>query len=168
MKGQLAVIRFVNTDHEGRPVDPGFGVDEGGGFQPDHGFNPDHPSNALPPGWPGRPVHPIERPPQVWPPAWPPGPTDPNWGIDEGSRPGVPEQPIYLPVGPDNSLPPVAGHLPAPNPPPGTIWPPLPPGLPPGKLAILVFIIGLGYRFVVVEIPVKPEQLPGEGRPQPK
>jgi hypothetical protein len=132
MSRVLAVINFI--DRHGRPVDPDFGIDEGVGID-----------NTLPGG----------RPPMVWPPKFPPAPTDPEWGVG-GS--GGSTLPIFQPVGPDNTLPPVAGHKPVEDPPLGTIWPPLPPGLPAGKVAILVAISGLGYRYAVIEIP--PEATP--------
>ena len=144
---------------------PGSG---GGGHRPDQG---------LPP-WQGG----GGRPPSVWPPA----PTDPDWGID---APTTPSHPIWLPAGPDNSLPLPPAHpdhglpghgghpdqgLPQPptNPPPGTVWPPLPDGVPSGKAAILVFIPGVGSRYVVVDISNKPDQglppqQPGTTPPQP-
>lgn len=179
MRGQLAVIRFIDTS--GRPIDPGFGVD-GGGI-PDQGFNPDYPDQGLPPGspgspsqglpgrptFPGRPSHPIARPP--WEAeVWPPGPTDPGWGVD-APEPGVPAPPIYIPIGPDQGLPPIAGHLPAPDPPPGTIWPPLPPSAPEGKTALLVWLVGVGWRYMVVTIPppTVDNTVPGAGgEAQPK
>lgn len=157
MSRVLAVINFI--DRFGHPVDPGFGG----------GISGERPDNSLPEL--GGPVDPDygagrPKPPHVWPPQYPPTPTDPEWGIDAG---GSPSHPIILPGAPDNSLPglpPVAGHLPAPNPPPGTIWPPLPPGLPPGKVAILVFISGLGHRYAIVEIP--PPVISGPPTPSPK
>ena len=180
MRGQLAVIRFI--DASGRPIDPGFGNPGGSGNRPDQGFNPDYPDQGLPGGeypdqglppgrFPGRPSHPIARPPWETE-VWPPGPTDPGWGVDS-PEPGVPTPPIFLPVGPDQGLPPVAGHLPSPptDPPPGTIWPPLPPGAPAGKTALLVWLVGVGWRYMVVTIPVAPDQgLPAEGdnQAQPK
>jgi hypothetical protein len=74
-----------------------------------------------------------------------------------------PSLPIYLPIGPDQGLPPIAGHLPSvPDAPPGTIWPPLPPSAPAGKTALLVWLVGVGWRYMVVTIPVSPDQsLPG-------
>ena len=151
--------------------------------RPDQGFNPDYPDQGLPgaPGRPGhlpayggsRPVdpgfghgggeHPSHRPPWHRPEIeFPPGPTDPDWGIEAGAHP---EHPVYLPLDPpgqpDQGLPPVAGQLPGVLP-PGSIWPPLPPGAPPGLHAFLIFISGVGYRYGVLEVPVTPGQgLPG-------
>jgi hypothetical protein len=69
-------------------------------------------------------------------------------------------------------LPPVDGEEPPPvDPPPGTIWPPLPPEIPAGKAIALVAISGVGYRYVVITIPEppaggiggRPPQRPGPG-----
>jgi hypothetical protein len=130
-----------------RPTDPDWGLEEGGGIW----------------GGPGRPP----RPPHVWP--RPPGgglPVDPGWGIG-GRWPERPSHglPIFpsIPGKPDNSLPPVEGEGPPPtDPPPGTIWPPLPPGVPGGKAIALVAISGVGYRYVVITIP---PPAPGQGLP---
>jgi len=130
----------------GRPIDPGFGW--GGGERPGHGL----------------PV-----PPQVWP--RPPGgglPVDPGWGVGGPAHPdhGLPIYPVD-PAHPDNTLPPVEGiDPPEVDPPPGTVWPPLPPEIPAGKAIALVAISGLGYRYAVIEIPENPPELPP--RPQPK
>jgi len=75
------------------------------------------------------------------------------------------------PLGPDQGLPPIAGQpLPPTDPPPGTIWPPLPPGaeIPAGKALLLAAIKGVGYRYIVVEIePAHPDQgLPGGEGPE--
>lgn len=166
MRPQLAVIRFIDD-----PRHPDQGLP--GGEYPDQGLppgSPGAPDQGLPsrPGYPGRPSHPIQRPPwEVG--VWPPGPIDPEWGVDGDL---TPTPPIFLPVGPDQGLPPIAGHLPAPDPPPGTIWPPLPPGAPAGKTALLVWLVGVGWRYMVVTIPVSPDQgLPGGeggGEAQPK
>jgi hypothetical protein len=129
-----------------RPTDPDWGIDEGAGI------------------WP----RPPQRPPHVWP--RPPGgglPVDPGWGV--GGRPERPGHglPIWpsIPGKPDNSLPPVEGVEPPPtDPPPGTIWPPLPPEIPPGKAIALVAISGLGYRYAVITIP---PAKPGQGVPPP-
>lgn len=205
----LAVISFIDQHGNpvdpgfggGIPggVDPGFGV--GSGLHPSHGLPsaPGHPSNRPPGSYPGRPDnslpgggHVSNRPPGSrpgrpdnslpWNPnvgVWPPDETDPDWGVDVG----YPSHPIYVPIDParpDNSLPPIADHKPLPNPPPGTIWPPLPGNPPPGKAALLVWLVGVGWRYFVVDIqpghpsqqpipgtPPRPGQLPGQ-TPQPK
>jgi hypothetical protein len=166
----LAVIKFIDprTGGEypdqglpGQPEYPDQGLPSGSPGAPDqslpgHSGHPSHPIYSLPP----RPWPPIHWPPRPWPPLpwpprpWPPTPVDPDWGLDAGLAPG---QPIYLPIGPDqglpNPLPPVAGHLPANPPTPGTIWPPLPPSVPAGTAAVLVWIIGVGWRYTVIEVP---------------
>jgi hypothetical protein len=162
MSKVLAVINFI--DRYGRPVDPGYGISADrpdnslpgfeGPVDPDYGIGIGHPSHGLP------------RPPAVWPPQFPPTPVDPDWGVNAPARPSLP---IYIPVGPDNTLPglpPVAGHLPTIPLVPGSVWPPLPPGLPPGKVAILVFISGLGHRYAIIEVP--PPEVSGPPKPQPK
>jgi hypothetical protein len=145
----------------GRPIDPGY---EWGGWE--------HPSNRPPGSWGGRPDQGLPRPPlppHVWP--RPPGgglPVDPGWGVGGAEHPehGLPIYPVD-PAHPDNSLPPVPGEPPPEvDPPPGTIWPPLPPEVPAGKAIALVAISGLGYRYAVIEIPENPPSLPP--RPQPK
>lgn len=105
------------------------------------------------------------------------GPVDPDYGI-EGGNGGSPEQPIIgspshpielpplPPDVPDQGLPPLAGQLPEwptvipgtpEHPiahPPGTVWPPLPPdsGIA-GKVWILVYVMGVGHRWFVVQGP---------------
>jgi len=158
----------------------------GGGLHPGNrppGSFPGRPDQGLP--WPGRPVDPgwgvgseypdqglPGRPPHVWP--RPPGgglPVDPSWGVG-AERPshGLPIHPIG-PGHPDNTLPPVEGIEPPPvDPPPGTVWPPLPPGVDvSGKAIVLAAIQGVGYRYVVVEIGTHPDQgLPSTPEAQPK
>ena len=124
-----------------------------------HPGDPDYPSNALPEGptYPtGGPVPPelpegTPRPPRPWPPGvnFPPKPTDPDWGV--GGRKWW-----LLPIliGPGIPLPPVeGGPTPPVDPPPGTIWPPLPPGVELTTAALLVYIEGVGTRYIVVNIP---------------
>jgi len=54
----------------------------------------------------------------------------------------VPSQPIFLPEGPDHTLPV----------PPATVWPPLPPGIGiAGKGLALIWLVGVGYRWLVVQ-----------------
>jgi len=175
-------LRILKRDRWGRPdqglpggvdpVDPDFGIDEGAG--PDQGFNPDYPDQGFPPGHPGHlpghPGHSLPERPGHGLPVWPGRPVDPGFGVDEDDvRPGhLPIWPV-IPERPDTGLPPVPGQpLPPTDPPPGTIWPPLPPGLPTGKMLALVWLTGVGYRYVVIE--VKADQ-GGPGAPpaaQPK
>jgi hypothetical protein len=152
----------------GRPVDPDWGW--GGSERPDQG---------LPGGW-GRPPRPDQglprppTPPSVWPK--PPGgglPVDPSWGVPGGEHPshGLPIYPMD-PEHPDNVLPEVPGVEPPPvDPPPGTIWPPLPPEIPAGQAIAVVGITGVGWRYAVITVPVHPDQgLPAEPavpEPQP-
>jgi hypothetical protein len=165
----------------GGPVDPGYGVDEGEpGYpegpevEPPDVDVPDPPAGIWPPLTPENPWRPIdpgfgvgrpERPSQGLPPT---PPTPPAGGV--GGRP--PERP--QPGEPGGEAP---EHLPAL--PPGTIWPPLPPGVH-GHFLALVLIGGGGhgahYRYVVVDadarppaggIGGRPPQRPGPGEPTP-
>lgn len=143
-----------------QPMDHGAHPDQGGpGGFPGGGWN--RPGHDLP-GIPGAPGHPGHLP------ARPSRPTDPGYGVDEGAEAGqLPVWPLD-PEHPDVGLPPVPGHpLPPFDPPPGTIWPPLPPEhqIPEGKAIVLVAISGVGYRYVVVDIPQGEidNTLPGEG-----
>jgi hypothetical protein len=166
MSGYFARITPVHGGHPDQglpdweaPVDPGYGV---GG---DHVWPPAT-LPPLPPGvWPNPPVG-------TWPP----------------SRPNLPSHPIVIyPPRPDQGLPPSGNRpdqgLPGSQPgvdntlpmPPATIWPPLPPGTGvAGKALILVWVVGVGYRWLVVGAtdiwppqPVKPDHsLPPT--PQPK
>ena len=101
-------------------------------------------------------------------------PTDPDYGVEEpppeignGLPPSLPPLVgIWPPPGHPNVTPPIAyppGHHPMPpifidgspeNPivlPPG-IYPPLPPGVGSGgKIAVLVWVLGVGYRWAVVD-----------------
>ncbi len=180
---KLAMITFL--DERGQPVDPGFGGGfPAGGGHPDQGLPPGAPGHVGGGPMPGRPGHPSQglpggnRPAHTWPPqkpSFPPDATDPEWGIEAG---GHPSHPIHIPIGgrpdqglpggapghPDQTLPPVAGHKPPTDPPPGTIWPPLPAGAEPGKAALLFWLQGVGYRYVVVDLTASPDQgLPGQG-----
>jgi hypothetical protein len=137
---------IIMLDRNGRPVDPSWGVDEGG-----------HPGQGLPPGW-GE--HPGNRPPGSWSPPTHPGhlparpgrPTDPGYGVEEGT--GEAGQLPVWPVDPSHPIaPPQPGEpLPPVDPPPGTVWPPLPPGAPTGKALAMVWIQGVGMRYVVITI----------------
>jgi hypothetical protein len=143
------------------PVDPGYGVDV-----PPQIWPPD----SLPPLPPG-----INPPVGIWPPTRPtvpshpiviPGrPPHPDQGLP--GLPGRPDQGLPgAPGRPDQGLPGAPGRpdqgLPGTPPsvdntlpmPPATIWPPLPPGIGiAGKALILVWVVGVGYRWLVVEGP---------------
>jgi len=139
---------------------------------PGGGWGGGHPGNRPPGSFPGRPDQGLPKPPHLWP--RPPGgglPVDPGWGVGGGEHPD--QGPIYPidPAHPDNALPPIEGVEPPPtDPPPGTIWPPLPPDVEvSGKALVLAAIQGVGYRYIVVEIGTKPDQgLPSTPEAQPK
>lgn len=133
------------------------------------GSGGEHPDQGLPGGRPGRPGG-GGRPPR--PGHLPshgggrPGGVDPGYGVDEGDGEHV-EPPIWE-LGPDQGLPPVAGHpLPPTDPPPGTVWPPLPPDVEvSGRALALVAIEGVGYRYIVVDLkPDEGGEAPDQGLP---
>jgi|SRR5580704_16702864 hypothetical protein len=144
------------------------------GSHPDQGLPGGRPGRPGLPGHPGAPGHPGHLPSR------PGRPVDPGYGV-EGPDGGGDEEAGQLPVWPldpehpDVGLPPVAGQpLPPTDPPPGTIWPPLPPdaGIPEGKALVLAALISsTGHhvmRYIVVDVPEGsggyPDQgLPGEG-----
>jgi len=166
-----------------RPVDPGYGVEA-----PDRVWPPP----SLPPVPPG--IWPDHPPVGVWPPQRPTIPSHPI--VIHPGRPGhgLPPSPGH----PDQGLPPSAGHpdqglppsdlhpdqgLPGTPPsvdnslpvPPATVWPPLPPGTGiAGKALILIWVVGVGYRWLVVggtdvwpPQPVYPDQgLPPSAQPK--
>jgi hypothetical protein len=183
---QLVWITPVHFDHQGRPVDPDYGIDEGG--HPDQGLPggfpgfPDRPGHL--PSRPGRPIdpgfgwgggeHPGNRPPG----SWGGRPVDPGYGVEGGGEAG--HLPVF-PVDPEHPevMPPMVPPG-IPELPPGSIWPPLPPSIPPGKAVVAIYISGVGSRWAVVDIPERPEGpeveppeggeypdqgLPGGGRP---
>jgi hypothetical protein len=165
----LAYIQFIEgPERPERPTDPGYGIDEGA--RPGQGLpgSPGRPGHL--PARPGRPIDPGfgwgggERPSH---PIAPGGsrPVDPGYGVDiEGGGGSAGQLPVW-PVDPDHPIaPPTPGHpLPPVDPPPGTIWPPLPPSVPEGKVIALVAISGVGYRYVVLEVPQHPAVDPGYG-----
>ena len=85
----------------------------------------------------------IPTPPSTLP--VPPRPVRPDNSLP--IAPVHPTLPIYLPGGPDNSLP-----LP-----PGAVWPPLPPGLGASKVLCFVWIVGIGYRWTVIDPSLQPD-----------
>jgi hypothetical protein len=152
------------------PVDPGYGRPE----PPDTvwpppslpplppGIWPSPPLGIWPPSRPGIPTQPIV----IYPPypshGLPGSPGHPSQGLpispgrpDQGlpGSPGHPSQGLPISPGrPDQGLPgeppEVDNSLPMP---PATIWPPLPPGTGiAGKALILVWVVGVGYRWLVV------------------
>jgi hypothetical protein len=137
-------------ERPGRPVDPGWGVegpvDPGFGVPLPPVIEGGHPDQGLPPTFPVKPGHELPRPPHIWP--RPPRPVRPGQGLPRPPLvPVTPEHPIYLPVGPDQELP-----LP-----PGAVWPPLPPDLE-GELMCFVWVVGVGWRWTVIDTSLKPEQ----------
>jgi len=109
---------------------------------------PGSPDNSLPGGGgpvdPGygvggdRPSHPIVLPPL--PGVWP-KPGEPSHPIViPPDVAGIPSHPIVLPGSPEH---PIAL-------PPGTVWPPLPPSTT-GKYAILIWVVGVGSRWLIVD-----------------
>jgi hypothetical protein len=126
------------------PVDPGYGLPlppvathpiMPGGEYPSH-----HP---LPPTYPVDPNYGLPIPPTVWPMPPRPEPPDPEYGVP---MPIAPTHPIYMPGAPNNDLP-----LP-----PGSVWPPLPPSVT-GEIMCMVWIVGIGYRWTVIDADLKPE-----------
>lgn len=135
----------------------------------------DYPSNELPPvDAPGSPIiggGPV-LPPQIWPPkgfpSLPPGIWDKPPGL--GLWPiKPPDFPIVVPRPPEKPEP----GLPDVWPPqistgpilPDMIWPPLPPdtGIA-GKAAILIWVVGVGYRWLLVST----DKPVGTPMPEPK
>jgi hypothetical protein len=93
---------------------------------------------------PGTPEHPIAGPPpEVWP-----GPGYPDQGLPQ------PPPGIWPPLTPSHPIAPVPPTV-NPPPPAGEIWPPIE-GAPPGKFVVLVYIPGVGYKYVVVDPSLKP------------
>lgn len=137
-------------------TDPDYGVDEGAGID-----------NELP-----------DPPPGIWPPLTPEQPWRPiDPGFGTGGRPPRPDQGLPRPgVGgrPDQGLPGAGGEHPEhPIFQPGTIWPPLPPGVH-GKYWALVLVkgsSGVTYRYVVIDADARPEhpmEPPDEEPPAPQ
>jgi len=116
--------RITPVDAEGRPVDPGYGIPGGGGGRPDQGL-----PIVRSPG------HPI---------VLPPAPPDAHPDHDLPPLAGLPSHPIYIPGTPEHPI--VV--------PPGTVWPPLPPesGVA-GRVWILIYVLGVGHRWLVVDGP---------------
>jgi hypothetical protein len=137
-------LRPSHPIYPARPTDPGYGHPEGG-HRPDQGLPgegtpPDRPEQGLPPHVGGRP----------------PGSTPPR--PDQGLPPAHGR--------PDQGLPPSGGHpdqgLPLP---PGSVWPPLPPSVQ-GPIIAFCWIVGVGYRWVVIDPSLHPDnELPGERPP---
>jgi hypothetical protein len=146
------------------------------------GEHPDHSLPVPPEIWPGPgiPTPPIYYPPppvSIWPgpgyPAHPIAPGGPPPGVWPG--PGVPTPPIFYPP---TVWPPQPGQPPVGIWPPDVgIWPgpgPLPPGSPEhpiapggGSMYILVYVPGVGWKYIKVERGLTPDNtLPGD-QPHP-
>jgi hypothetical protein len=111
----------------------------------------EYPGNELP-GRPPRPHPPGNATLPVLPGIWP-RPGEPNLPVNLPSDPGGhPGNPIVIPEPPDKPLPPVG------------IYPPLPPTAS-GKVAVLVWVVGVGYRWAVIEGSIDNTLPPA---PQPK
>jgi len=133
-----------------RPVDPGFGLGGGGGLpHPDQGLpgmgagagGGEHPDNALP-------VFPL-HPDQGLPPT---GGGYPDQGLPDHGGGAHPDHGL-----PDQGLP------------PGTIYPPLPPGPIKGRAVLGVFVYYQGrmhQHFVVVDVGARPDHGLPEHRPE--
>ena len=159
----------------GRPIDPGFGVplppiDPGYGLPGGGGGRPSHPIARPPrPTYPVDPDYGLPTRPGIWPtPPKPPGPVDPGYGIEAPVHPSHPIYPVRPPGHPSTGpvRPPAGGRpdqgLPSPQPPaeggtpehpiykPGYVWPPLPPSVT-GHVVAFCWVVGVGYRWVVLD-----------------
>jgi hypothetical protein len=129
-------------------LSPGNELPGGPPVYPSHGLPgfPPHPSHGLP----GSPGHPSQGLP--WAPGFP--------GNDLPGGDHVSGQPIIPPLPPTVNPPPAAVWPGVPvypasptHPialPPGTVYPPLPPTVH-GKVLALVAIVGVGYRWLVID-----------------
>jgi len=124
------------------PVDPGWGIPEGG--------SPEHPIAPQPPGFWGGVAPPWvdntlpPSPPGIWPPATPAHPIQPLPPEEEG-QPGTPTHPIYEP---------------------GTIWPPV--NGPEGKFLVVCWVPEFGWKYVIVDPSLKPDNGLPEEQPHPE
>jgi len=117
------------------PVDPGFGV---GRPLPPHVGQPLPPNQIWPP--PSLPPLPPGTipPPGMWPPQ-----------IDNSLPPDFPIVVPQPPEKPEQGPPPTVGGGPIEPP---TLWPPLPPGTGiAGKCLVLIWVVGVGYRWLVFD-----------------
>jgi hypothetical protein len=69
-------------------------------------------------------------------------------------QPVRPSHPIYPGIGPDHELPM----------PPGSVWPPLPPEIK-GKILCFVWIVGVGYRWTVIDPSLHIDNAPPGSQP---
>jgi hypothetical protein len=138
----------AHPDLPGGPVDPGYGVPLPPVVSHPIPPTPEHPIE-LPPTYPVDPDYGLPIGPGVWP--QPPKPVDPGYGVP---IPIAPEFPIYLPPQVNPPLPPGSPAHPIALP-PGSVWPPLPPSVT-GTVTALVWIVGVGYRWTVIDTSLKP------------
>jgi hypothetical protein len=152
------------------PVDPGYGVE--GPVDPGYGVPlppvvdnslPPQIDNSLPPTYPVDPGYGIPIVPGVWPKppvhVWPP------------PQPIYPSHPIYPTEFPEHPIAPGGGPAHPIVLPPGSVWPPLPPAIQ-GKVLCFVWIVGVGYRWTVIDPSLKldiglPGDQPGPGHDLP-
>lgn len=149
----LALITPVSAGSPAHPiapggpgvVDPGYGV--AGPVDPGYGVQ--GPGPGIWPS-PGRPAHPIARPPIFHP-------GHPDHGLPTPPVAGEPTPPIYHPGHPDHGLPsePHPDHgLPVPPP---VVDNTLPTPPKQGDFLILIYIPGTGFRWIVVDKDLAPE-----------
>lgn len=168
MLAEITIIRRPGEPDQGLPPSIGGGPVYPPSVWPPKGLPP------LPPGWWTKPpdlgLWPIEPP--DWPIIVPRPPEKPDPGLP-GTWPDLPGQ--GLPGGPGGGgPPPVAGH-PLPDTPvvgggpiyPIGIWPPLPPdaGIA-GKCLVLVWIVGIGYRWLALSAGLPGHPLPPTAQPK--
>jgi hypothetical protein len=124
------------------PVDPGYGIE----LPPVVSIDPP-PCGGMPPTYPVDPDYDLPTRPNIWPnPPLPPHASNkPPLG-----PPLRPSHPIY-PVLPDGGDPSHPIALP-----PGMVWPPLPPSIT-GVILALIWVIGVGYRWVSIDTSLKPD-----------
>lgn len=123
----------------GGPVDPGYGLP----LPPViNGGPPAYPDQGLPPTYPVDPGYDLPTAPGVWP--QPPRPEHPDNSLPP--VPVLPSHPIYIPGEPNNDLPLE----------PGQVWPPLPPSVT-GEVMCFIWIVGVGYRWIVIDADNQPE-----------
>lgn len=126
-----------------RPVDPSYGIP-----LPPVTIYPTPPSVGyplpVPPTYPVRPDQGLPQPPTIWP--RPPAP--PTVWPPQTPPPLSPTHPIYPGgEGPNQDLP-----LP-----PGAVWPPLPPEIA-GPVMVICWVVGVGYRWTVLDPSLQPSQ----------
>lgn len=102
-----------------------------------------HPGHPLPEP-PNIPGHPLPEPPEPGEPGHPLPPLPPGFVMPPIAFPPSIENPIVIPGTPENPI----------TVPPGTIWPPIPPeaGIA-GMVLALVWIVGVGYRWIALQGP---------------